>query len=143
MAIISSEKQYLKQKGLDSFRKMTISLILYSLTSCNNMDHHDLKDRSGVTFNPPVGSSYQYEINEVKEVVQEIGKSENKVKLTVHNKITFLFKILKKSSDSYSILANFISYDIENYTGGNPVNEFIEKDSTHLKKSIDAFRGAA
>lgn len=101
------------------------------------MSSHNLSNEKGVLFNPEVGTSYKYEIDEIKEIEQAIGSNENKVKLIVNSKIGLVYKILKKMNNRYEVLVQFDSCVISSHTG-----DVDEKDLASHQKNIEAFKGA-
>jgi hypothetical protein len=99
------------------------------------MSSHNLSAANGILFNPEVGVTYKYEINEIKEIEQAIGSDENKVQLTISSKIGLIYKILEKVNNNYKVLVQFESCVIDSHSGE-------ERDLASQQKSIEAFNGA-
>jgi hypothetical protein len=116
---------------------LIIFIFLFLIPSCKNMSSHNLYKEKGVLFNPEVGITYKYEIDESKEIEQAIGGNENKVKLTVNSKIELVYKIMKKIHDNYEVLVQF-----ENCIMDSHSEENTESDLALRQKNIAAFKGA-
>ncbi|WP_430900126.1 DUF6263 family protein [Paraflavitalea sp. sgz302555] len=115
-----------------------IIFITFFLTqSCKNMSSDILLKGDGISFNPEVGSTYKYEIDETKEIVQAIGGSENRVQLTINSKIGLVYKVSKKINNTYEILVQFENCIMDSHSG-----EETERDFTSQPKNIEAFKGA-
>lgn len=101
------------------------------------MSSQNLSKENGVLFNPEVGVTYKYEIDEIKEIEQAIGSCENKVQLTVSNKIGLIYKILKKGNINYEVFVRFENCIMDSHSG-----EDTEGDFASRQKSIEAFKDA-
>jgi Family of unknown function (DUF6263) len=112
-------------------------IFIFLIPSCKNMSSHNLSNEKGILFNPEVGVTYKYEIDESKEIEQAIGGNENKVKLTVNSKIGLVYKIMKKIHDNYEVLVQF-----ENCIMDSHSEEDTERDLALRQKNIAAFKGA-
>jgi hypothetical protein len=102
------------------------------------MDSHFSNNRQEIVFSPIVDSEYKYEFEDSDEVIQEIGKSENKTRLITRNKVIFLYKILQKSTKGYAVSVNFLACEIENMSAATGLPE---SDSTYFRKSINSLKG--
>lgn len=111
------------------------------LTSCSSMDSPFLNNEQMVSFNPSVDSEYKYDFEDADEVIQEMGKGENKTRLIARNKVSLLYKILEKSNNGYLILVNFLSCEIENISDANASTELPENNSTYFHKSKNSVKG--
>jgi hypothetical protein len=111
------------------------------LNNDNMMNSYNSNSNQVVTFDPAVGTMYNYEFNDTREVVQEIGNSENKIKVTTGSKTAFSLEIIEKTQNGFIISVTFSSCEIDNSTGDNSINAVSEDESTHSCRNIESFKG--
>ena len=133
--------QSLLRFRITNLRISLLSLAIQFLTSCSSMDSHFLNIRQVASFNPTLDSEYKYEFEDADEVIQELGKIDNKTRLIGRKKISLLYKILQKSNNGYVVSVNFLSCEIENISDASAATEHPENDSTYFHKSINSLKG--
>ena len=106
------------------------------------MDSDLSNNKQALVFNPPIGSEYIYEFEDVGQVVQEKGKSRHLTTVTARHSIKLTYKIVNKSNTEYSVSVNFLSFEIENTTDVGLSGDMQEKDSTYSHRGVNSLKGA-